>query len=204
MSPLLPGGLRAGSAAAGLRIPAAAGPRIAAVLLGAACVAWTAAPAVNSGWAGFTLTVSIAAVTASALRLGLADVPEPQDRYFVSAPVRAWLWFLAAIRLPPWEEVAVVMLVWLEAIHPARPWHTFALGAGLIAYLLTMHVAESGTAARRLLRGHAKVLLAGACLMAIAAGFATLPAGTPGAGSALLRALAAVAVVLAAALVLPA
>jgi hypothetical protein len=182
---------------------AVAGPRIAALLLGAACIAWTATPALQIGWARFTLVISIIAVAAGALRLMLADVPEPEDHYFLSAPLRAWLWFLNVVRVPPWEEIAVVMLVWLEVLHPARPWHTFALGAGLTAYLLTVHIAESGTKTGRLLRSHAKVLVAGACLMAIAAGTATLPAGTPGAGSALLRVIAALAIVLAAALVLP-
>ncbi|HSZ41082.1 MAG TPA: hypothetical protein VK817_14100 [Trebonia sp.] len=182
---------------------AVAGPRISALLLGAACVAWTATPTVRSGWASFTLVISIIAVVAGALRLMLADVPEPEDQYFLSVPLRAWLWFLAVLRVPPWEEVAVVMLVWLEVIHPARPWHTFALGAGLVAYLLTVHIAESGTKPSRLLRSHAKILISGACLMAIAAGTAMLPAGAPGAGSALLRVIAAIAIVLAAALVLP-
>jgi hypothetical protein len=182
---------------------AVAGPRIAALLLGVACVAWTATPAAQSGWAAFTLVISVIAVVAGALRLVLADVPEPEDQYFLSLPLRAWLWFLAVLRVPPWEEIAVVMLVWLEVIHPARPWHTFALGAGLIAYLLTVHIAESGTKPSRLLRSHAKILIVGACLMAIAAGTAMLPAGAPGAGSALLRVIAAIAIVLAAALVLP-
>lgn len=183
---------------------AVAGPRIAALLLGGACVAWTVTPAVRSGWAGFTLTIAIIAVAAGALRLALAEVPEPADVYFLSPPLRAWLWFLSVLRVLPWEEIAVVMLVWLEVLHPARPWHTAALGAGLVAYLLTVHIAESGAAPRRLLRGHAKVLVAGACLLAIAAGVAMLPAGIPGAGSALLRVLAALAVIAAAALVLPA
>ena len=47
------------------------------------------------------------------------------------------------------------------------------------------------------------MLLAGACLLALGAGFAMLPAASPGAGSALLRVLAAAAVVAAAVLVLP-
>ncbi|MGH3167863.1 MAG: hypothetical protein ACRDN0_18505 [Trebonia sp.] len=196
-----PGGW--GDSRAGVAL-AVAGPRIAALLLGVACVAWTATPAVNSGWANFTFAISIVAVVAGALRLALADVPEPEDQYFLSPALRAWLWFMAVLRVPPWEEIAVVMLVWLEVIHPARPWHTFALGAALVAYLLTVHIAESGAKPRRLLRSHAKVLISGACLMAIGAGTAMLPAGAPGAGSALLRVIAAIAVVLAAALVLPA
>lgn len=184
---------------------AAAAPRLAALLLGAACVAWTAVPPRHSGLAGTLLAVSIVAVTAGALRLALLDVPQPADEgFFLPAYVRGWLAFLRALRVLPWEETAVVALIWLEVLHPARPRHTAALGAGLAAYLLATHIAESGAAPGGLLRRQAKVLLAGACLLALGAGFAMLPAGGPGAGSALLRVLAAAAVVAAAALVLPA
>ena len=181
----------------------AAAPRLAAVLLGAACIAWTAIPPRHTGLATLALVVSIIAVVAGALRLALADVPQPADGFFPSAPIRAWLTFLAVLRGPPWEEIAVVALLWLEVQHPARPWHTAALGFGLAAYLLAVHIAESGAPAGRLLRRQAKLLLAGACLLALGAGFAMLPAAGPGAGSALLRVLAAAAVVAAAALVLP-
>jgi phosphatidylserine synthase len=181
----------------------AAAPRLAAVLLGAACVAWTAVPPRHTGLAALALVVSIIAVVAGALRLALADVPQPEDGFFPSAPVRTWLTFLAVLRGLPWEEIAVVALLWLEVQHPARPWHTAALGFGLAAYLLAVHIAESGAPAGRLLRRQAKLLLAGACLLALGAGFAMLPAASPGAGSALLRVLAAAAVVAAAALVLP-
>jgi hypothetical protein len=185
------------------RALAAAAPRLAAVLLGAACVAWTAVPPRHTGLAALALVVSIIAVAAGALRLALADVPQPEDGFFPSAPVRTWLTFLTVLRGLPWEEIAVVALLWLEVQHPARPWHTAALGFGLAAYLLAVHIAESGAPAGRLLRRQAKVLLAGACLLALGAGFAMLPAAGPGAGSALLRVLAAAAVVAAAALVLP-
>jgi phosphatidylserine synthase len=181
----------------------AAAPRLAAVLLGAACVAWTAVPPRHTGLATLALVVSIIAVVAGALRLALADVPQPEEGFFPTAPIRAWLTFLAVLRGLPWEEIAVVALLWLEVQHPARPWHTAALGFGLVAYLLAVHIAESGAPAGRLLRRQAKVLLAGACLLALGAGFAMLPAAAPGAGSALLRVLAAAAVVAAAALVLP-
>ena len=184
----------------------AAAPRLAAVLLGAACVAWTATPPRHTGLAALALVVSIIAVVAGALRLALADVPQPADGFFPSAPVRTWLTFLAVLRGLPWEEIAVVALLWLEVQHPARtwsPWHTAALGFGLAAYLLAVHIAESGASAGRLLRRQAKLLVAGTCLLALGAGFAMLPAAAPGAGSALLRVLAAAAVVAAAALVLP-
>lgn len=184
-------------------ILAAAGPRLAATALGAACVAWTAVPPRHTGLASLALVTAIIAVSAGALRLALADVPQPEDEFFLSAPVRGWLTFLAVLRALPWEEIALVGLLWLEVQHPARPWHTAALGFGLVAYVLAVHIAESGVPAGRLLRRQAKVLFAGACLLALGAGAATLPAGAPGAGSALLRIVAAAAVVAAAALVLP-
>ena len=89
-------------------------------------------------------------------------------------------------------------------LHPARPWHTAALGLGLTAYLLAVHIGESGASGGLLLRRQAKVLTAGACLLALGAGFATLPAIGGGAAAALLRVLAAAAVVAAAVLVFPA
>ena len=191
------------SASRAITAAGAAGPRLAAVLLGAACVVWTAVPPRHTGLAEFALVVSIIAVLAGALRLALADVPQPEDGFFPSAPVRAWLTFLAVLRGLPWEEIAVVALLWLEVQHPARPWHTAALGFGLVAYLLAVHIAKTGASAGGLLRRQAKVLVAGACLLALGAGFAMLPTVGPDAGSALLRVLAAAAVVAAAALVLP-
>jgi hypothetical protein len=186
------------------RLLAVAGPRAAAALLGAACVVWAATPASHAAWSGLALFLGIAGVAASAARLALADVPAPEDEYFLSAPERAWVLFLALLRRVPWEEIAIVGVVWLEVQYQARPWHTAVLGAIMVAYLLTAHIAESGARAGRLLRGHAKILAAGACLLALAAGAAMLPATGPGAGSALLRVLAALAVIAATALVLPA
>ena len=182
----------------------AAGPRVAALLLGVACVAWSAAPLGHSGWPTVALVIAIIAVVAGGLRLVLADVPEPEDAYLLSGPMRAWLNFLALLRTLPWEEIAVAAALWLEVQHPARPWYTAALGAGLTAYLLITHIAESGAEPGRILRRHAKVLAVGACLLALGAGFAMIPVAAPGAGASLLRVLAAAAVIAAAALVIPA
>ena len=182
----------------------AAGPRLAALLLGAACVAWSAAPLGHGGWPTVALVVAIIAVTAGGLRLALADVPEPDDAYLEPGYVRAWLNFLALLRTLSWEEIAVAAVLWLEVQHPARPWYTAALGAALTAYLLITHIAESGADPARTLRRHAKLLALGACLLALGAGFAMIPAATPGAGASLLRVLAAAAVIAAAALVIPA
>ena len=181
-----------------------AAPRLAALLLGAACIVWAATPWRHDGLAETALVVAIVGVTAGALRLALSEVPQPEDTYMLSAPARAGLAFIALLRLLPWEEIALVAVLWLEVQHPARPWHTAALGAGLVGYLLAVHIAESGAASGRLLRRQAKVLLVGACLLALGAGLAMLPAVGPGAGSALLRVLAAAGVIAAAVLVLPA
>jgi len=192
--PLLP---RAG-------VAAAAGSRLAAMLLGAACVAWTATPLLHTGLAQTALVVAIIAVVAGALRHALIDIPQPEDHFFLPGYLAAWLTFLAVLRVLAWEETAVVALLWLEIQHPVRPWHTAALGAALLAYLLTTHIAESGTQASTFLRRQVKLLIVGACLLALGAGFAMIPAASAGAGSAALRVLAAIAVIAATALVLPA
>jgi hypothetical protein len=175
---------------------------IAACLLGAGCVVWASAPLVNQGFANLALFLAIGGVAAGALRLALAAVPVPEDNYLLSTPQRAWLRFLETLRSVPWEEGALIAIVWLEVLHPSRPWHTAVLGAALMAYLLTTHLAESD-ASPGVLRPQVRVLAAGAVLLALGAGAGMLPAAGPGAGSALLRLVAAGALIAAAGLVLP-
>jgi hypothetical protein len=176
--------------------------RLAAVLLGAACVTWAAVPLPPRGLANLALALAIGGVAAGALRLALSAVPVPEESYLLPTALRLWLGFLEMLRLLPWEEGAVIGVVWLEVLHPGRPWHTAVLGAALVAYLLATHLAESG-ASPRVLRPQARVLAAGVVLLALGAGAGMLPAVSPGAGSALLRLLAAVALIAAGALVLP-
>jgi hypothetical protein len=102
----------------------------------------------------------------------------------------------------PWEEGALIAVLWLEVLHPSRPLHTAILGAALIAYLLAVHLAESD-ASPGVLRPQVRVLAAGAVLLALGAGAGMLPAAGPGAGSALLRLVAAGALIAAGGLVLP-
>jgi hypothetical protein len=179
--------------------------RLAALLLGAACVAWTAAPLPGTGLAQTALTLSAVAVAVGALRLAVADIPQPEDDFLQPAYIHAVAQLQSVLRVVPWEEIALVAMLWLEIQHPIRPWHTAVLGAGLTAYLLATHIAESGADAAPLLRRQARLLLFGACLLALAAGFASLPAlgAGPGAGAGLLRVVAAAAVIAAVALVLP-
>jgi len=176
--------------------------RAAASLLGAGCVVWATAPLVHTGLANLALFLAICGVTGGALRLLLAGVPVPEDSFLLSVPLRAWLGFLETLRRVPWEEGAVLAIVWLEVLHKSRPWHTAVLGAALIAYLLATHLAESD-ASPTVLRPQVRVLAAGAGLLALGAGAAMLPATGPGAGSALLRLVAAAALIAAAGLVLP-
>ncbi len=146
---------------------AAARPRLAALLLGAAAVAWTAAPLEHTGLAQTALVVAIIAVAGGALRLAFAEVPVPQDQYYLPGWQRSWLTFLSLLRICPWEELAVTALLWLEIQHPVHPWPTAALGAALTGYLLAAHIAESGADAGPLLRRQGRLLAAGACLLAL-------------------------------------
>jgi hypothetical protein len=176
--------------------------RAAAILLGAGSVVWSAAPLVPTGLADFALFLAITCVAAGALRLVLAGVPVPEDSYLLPAPLRVWLRFLEILRSLPWEEVAVIGILWLEVLHPAPPWHTAFLGAGVTGYLLAVHLAESD-ASPATLRPQARLLGAGAGLLALGAGAGMLPVTSPGPGSALLRLIAAGALIAAAGLVLP-
>lgn len=174
----------------------------AAILLGGATAAWCAIPVISKGWSGFALFMVILCVAGSAVRMSVASIPLSEEMFLLPAPLRAWMAFLRTVRLPPWEEGAVIAALALEALHSARPWHTAVLGALLTAYLLTVHLADSGAPAATL-RRQAPVLALGACLLALGAAAGMLPAIAPGPGSALLRVVAAIAVIVAAGLVLP-
>lgn len=176
--------------------------RLAGVVLGVASLVWAVVPWRSSGIAPELTVVAAFCVALGSLRLLIGWLPRPENKFLESAPMRAWLWFHDAMRLPPWEEIALVAILWLEALHPSRPWHTAVLGAVLTAYLLAAHLAESGSSIR-VLRPQARILLLGACLLAVAAAAAMLSPAT-GPGGALLRVLAALALITAAALVLPA
>jgi hypothetical protein len=174
----------------------------AAILLGVACTVWSAIPDLHTAGATFLLILTIVLVAGSSLRLSLAWIPLPEDTYLLGPAMRALMRFLMFIRVPPWEEGAAITIVWLEVMHRSRPWYTAVLGVALIAYLLTVHLAESG-ASPVTLRPQVPVLAVGACLLALGAGAGMLPATSPGAGSALFRVVAAIAVIVAAGLVLP-
>ena len=179
----------------------------AAALLGAACVAWAAVPAGPAGRAAPFLIVLAACCVAGGLgQMAAVAVVPPGAGAYPGPLARVGLWGLDWLRRLPWAEGVVLGALVLEALHPARAWHTALLGVALIAYLLATHLAESGGGPRdtaAVLRGQAPVLAAGLGLLVLAAGSAALPSAGTGMAGAWLRVAAAVAAVLACALALP-
>jgi hypothetical protein len=175
--------------------------RPALVVAAIACVviAWAAVPAAG-GRAGFK-PVLIAAVVCALFTVLTLLVPAPGV-----ARREAWLTasFLnraaSSIRTPPWPQGLVIAVLGLEALHPARPWHTAVLGAVLLGFLLTLHLAVA-SAGPSVFRPQLPLLAAGFGLAALSAGAAMVPA--LGAGSGLLAVIAAIAAVVVAALALP-
>src|SRR5690348_9954393 len=104
----------------GVRVAPRVAMPAAAILLGAAAVAWAAVPLVHRGFATLALLVAIVFVTGGALRQALGWIPLPEDAFLLPGPVRAWTGFLQFLRMPPWEEIAAADLVWLEVQHSSR------------------------------------------------------------------------------------
>lgn len=162
-------------------------------------IAWAAVPAAG-GRAGFK-PVLIAAVvcalfTVLTLLLPPLGVARRESQLTAGFLSRAG----SSIRTPPWPQGLVVAVLGLEALHPARPWHTAVLGALLLGFLLTVHLAETASGPS-VFRPQIPLLAAGFGLAALSAGAATVPA--LGAGSGLLAVIAAIAAVVVAALALP-
>jgi hypothetical protein len=170
-------------------------------------VAWAAVPAGAAGRAAPFLTVLAACCVAGGLgQMATVAMVPPGAGAYPGPLARVGLWGLDWLRRLSWAEGVVLGALVLEALHPARPWHTAMLGVALVAYLLATHLAESGGGPRdtaAVLRGQAPVLAAGLGLLVLAAGSAALPSAGTGTAGAWLRAAAAVAAVLACALALP-
>ena len=174
-------------------------------VLAAVVVVWAAVPMPGARpGARPALIVAIGCAALSLVRLGLvigADRAPELAADFPPTLVGAARWIGSAARRIPWAQGMIVAVVALEALHPARPWHTAVLGLILVGYLLALRLAEIG-AATSVLRRQAPLLATGAALAALSIGAAVLPAAGPG-SSGWLAALAAAAAVVAAALVLP-
>jgi len=174
----------------------------AAALLAAGVIAWAAAP--PGGGAAGTRPALIAAVVAGALSITQPALAAVTARHqdSVSAADRAAQWLLAFLRSVPWAEIMIVGVLVLEALHPSRPWHTGLLAAGLVAYLLAVHLAEAQAGAR-VLRPQLPLLGAGAGLVALSVGAAALPGLPTGTAAGAIRIVAVLAVVVLAALAVP-
>jgi hypothetical protein len=172
----------------------------AAGLLAAACVAWSAVPLTAGGVGTAVLAAAIACAVLAAARLALGAAPvEPAA--FLNPAVRAGRALADLARGLPWAEGMVVAVLVLEALHRSPPWHTGLLGAALLAYLFATHLAET-RARLSVLRRQAPLIMAGLGLLALAAGAATLPAGT-GSTAELIAVLAALAAIVVGGLALP-
>jgi hypothetical protein len=171
-------------------------------LLAAGLVAWSAAP-VHGGGAGTRLAL-IAAVGCAVLavaRLATGDWA-PAPAAFENVADRALTAVLGGLRSVSWAGGLVVAVLVLEMLHHSRPWHTGLLGVALLAFLLAVHLAESGTGPAAL-RPQLPVLLAARGVLAIGCGAALLPPAGGGLASGWLRVAAALAAIAAAALALP-
>lgn len=175
----------------------------AAAALSAAAIVWAAYP-LSGGRGGTRATLIIAVATAalSALRLAIAGLSRAAVPFLASSWRHAADWTAEAISVLPWAEGMLAAVLVLEALHPARPWHTAVLGLALLGYLFAVHLAET-RAAPSALSGQLPLIAAGLGLLALAVGAAALPGHPAGATALLATVVTAVAAVLVVALVLP-
>ncbi len=175
----------------------------AAALLTAAVIAWSAHPLDAGG--GGTKVALIAAIVAGLLgiaQLVVISVPPLNSADLSTILERTADRLLGFIRAAPWAEIVVVAVLVLEALHPARPWHTGVLGVALLGYLLALHLAET-RARPAVLRVQLPVIAAGIGLLALAIGATALPGLGAGQAGTTVRIIAIVAAVAAAGLAVP-
>jgi hypothetical protein len=186
---------------------------IAVGLLTAGVVAWAALPL--GGAAGFAAPVLVIAcwcavlsvirltmLTLAAGEYGAAGASERGAGLYDWPGAQLWRWLAGLPGALPWTQGLIVAVLVLEALHPARPWHTAVLALLLVGFLLAAHLAESG-AGLGVFRPHLPFIVAGVALAWLAVGAAALPASAGGAGSGWLAAFAAIAAVIVAGLALP-
>ncbi|MGO8887244.1 MAG: hypothetical protein ACLPUO_06115 [Streptosporangiaceae bacterium] len=174
----------------------------ATALLASAIVAWAALPL--TGGAAGTRPALVGAAACGALSLLQLAIGPPRFTESVFTPLllRAADQTRKIVSAVPWPGVMIIAVLALEALHPSRPWHTAVLGAAIVAFLLALHLAETGPPPR-VLRPQLPLLAAGAGLLAISVGAAALPSAGGGLAATALLALAAGAAVIVGALALP-
>lgn len=176
---------------------------IAVVLLGAACVLWSAVPLGGAGWAARPLlVVAGTCVLIGVLRLVRKDVDRKKQGLFAGALVSLVVGADALLQELGWETGAALSVVVMEALHKSRPWHSGLLGVLLVCYLLVVHQAESALPTG-VFRGQRKVLTTSLVLLIVVTGVAMVPSARTGALSGWLEILAALAAMTAGGLALP-
>jgi hypothetical protein len=143
-------------------------------LLAAAAIAWAALPLMaDRPAAPIALIAAICTAALSVGRLALGDT-ERGSSGLVTTMDRILDRLLQYLTAAQWPELTLVAVLILEALHPARPWHTALLGLALLAFLLAVHLAET-RATLAVLRGQLPLIAAGVGLMALSVGAAALP-----------------------------
>jgi hypothetical protein len=169
-------------------------------LLAAGTIWWAAMP-LHGGRPGTRITL-ITAIAAALLGVAQVASVRPRQHDLPTGWHRAADLLAALVWAVPWPEVLLVAVLVLEALHPARPWHTGVLGVAIVAFLLAANLAETG-AQPSVLRAQLPVLAAGLGLLALAVGAAALPALSPGPAATAARVAAVLAAVIAGALAVP-
>jgi hypothetical protein len=143
-------------------------------LLAAAAIAWAALPLMaDRPAAPIALIAAICTAALSVGRLALGDT-ERGSSGLVTTMDRILDRLLQYLTAAQWPELTLVAVLILEALHPARPWHTALLGLALLAFLFAVHLAET-RATPAVLRGQLPLIAAGVGLMALSVGAAALP-----------------------------
>jgi hypothetical protein len=190
-------------------------------LLVAAMVVWAALPLGTAVLIRLVLIVAVLSGLLALIRLAVIQLA-PGGR---AGPGRdrglalydwpgsgLWQWLRELPGALPWGQVLIVAVLVLEALHPARPWHTAVLATLLLGFLVAAHLAESyagagsGGSGARGLAVFAPLLpfiVAGVALAWLSVGAAALPGAGAGASSGWVAVLAAVAAIVVAALALP-
>jgi hypothetical protein len=145
-----------------------------AAVLAAAAITWAAFP-LSEGRRGTSIAL-IAACCAGVLSiLSLAVTDVRRSASALATPgQRAAQRLTAALSVARWADLTLVAVLALEAVHPARPWHTAVLGLVVLSYLFATHLAETH-AGLAVLRGQLPLLAAGLGLLALSVGAAALP-----------------------------
>jgi hypothetical protein len=145
-----------------------------AALLAAAAITWAAFP-LSEGRRGTSIALIAAcwAGVLSIVSLALTDVRRSASA-LATPGQRAAQQLTAALSVARWADLTLVAVLVLEAVHPARAWHTAVLGLVLLCYLFATHLAETH-AGLGVLRGQLPLLAAGVGLLALSVGAAALP-----------------------------